>query len=282
MPNDKSNKIIVFQNKKIRRIWYQNQWYFSVIDIVFALTESENPRNYWNMIKNRELKTSGIELYTKCVRLKLRSADGKMRKTDCANTESLLRLIQSIPSKKAEPFKRWLAKVGYERIQEIENPELAQKRIKEYYRTKGYSDKWIEKRMRGIVVRDELTEEWDKRGARVGRDYSILTSEISKATFGLTPTEYKELESLNRENLRDHMDDMELILTMFGEAATTRLHQDRDSQGFRKLRKDAMVGGNVAGIARNSFEEQLGKSIITDENYLSESEISKRKKQLNR
>ncbi len=214
--------------------------------------------------------------------MKLPAPDGKIRPTDCANTESIFRIIQSIPSKKAEPFKRWFAKVGYERVREIENPELAHARIIEHYRAKGYSDEWIDKRVRGIAVRDELTCEWERRGARAGKDYSILTSEISKATFGLTPSQYKELKNIGRESLRDHMDDMELILTMFGEAATSRLHRERDSEGVPKLKTDARNGGNVAGVARRSFEDQLGKSIVTDENYLNEAERSKRRKHLTR
>lgn len=280
MHENATEKIIEFQNNKIRRKWHKGEWYFSVVDIIGVLTGSPNPRNYWNMMKRRELINSGIQLYTICVRLKILSLDGKMRSTDCATTENIFRLIQSISSKKAEPFKRWLAKVGYERVQETRNPELAQKRVIEEYRLQGYSDQWIEKRIRGVAVRDELTREWEQRGAKSGIDYSILTSEISKATFGLTPKEYKNLKCLERENLRDHMDDIELILTMFGEVATTRLHRERDSDGVPKLRTDARDGGNVAGIARKSFEDQLGKSIVTDENYLNEPERSKRRKQL--
>lgn len=202
----KEDKIVVFQSKKIRRTWHEGDWYFSVVDIVGALTESPNPRRYWSGLKTN-LEDEGFELYANTVQLKLESADGKFYNTDCANTESIFRIIQSVPSKKAEPFKRWLAKVGYQRVQEIENPELAQKRMKEIYRTKGYSDDWIEKRMRGIAVRDELTDEWDSRGVKEDRGYSILTAEISKAAFGLTPSQYLEFEGLKRENLRDHMEE---------------------------------------------------------------------------
>jgi len=274
------DKMIVFQNKGIRRTYYEDEWYFSVIDIVGALTDSDNPRNYWNMMKRREVKSSGIELYTICVRLKLQSSDGKYYNTDCVNTENAFRLIQSIPSKKAEPFKRWLARVGYQRVQEIEDPELTQKRMKEVYRAKGYSDEWIEKRIRGIAIRDELTGEWGLRGVKAGRGYSILTSEISKAAFGMTPTDLKKFKGLDRENLRDHMDDMELILTMLGEATTTRLHRNRESKEFNDLKIDAKDGGEIAGSARRNIERKLGKGVISHENYLEEPEKRKRKKQL--
>ena len=193
---NENNALVVFQDKKIRRILHNDKWFFSVVDVVAALTDSSNARNYWNMLKKREAE-HGVELSTICVQLKLKSSDGKFYVTDCANTESMFRIIQSIPSKKAEPFKRWLAKVGYDRVQEIENPELAQKRMKELYKSKGYSEDWVEKRVRGIAIRDELTDEWDKRGIKTKREYSILTAEISKATFGLTPGEYQKLKGLN-------------------------------------------------------------------------------------
>lgn len=207
---ENKNALVVFQDKKIRRTWHNNEWYFSVVDVVGALAESDNPRNYWNMLKVRELE-HGIELYTNCVQLKLLSTDGKHYFTDCANTKGMFRIIQSIPSKNAEPFKLWLAEVGYERIQEIENPELAQSRMKELYRAKGYSDDWIEKRVRGIAVRDELTDEWKKRGVDENKNFAILTAEISQATFGMTPSEYQKFKGLKKENLRDHMNDLELI-----------------------------------------------------------------------
>jgi len=210
---DKENKIIVFENRKIRRLWHDGEWYFSVVDIIVALTASSNPRNYWNMLKKMEAE-HGIELSTFCVQLKLEAPDRKLRETDCANTESLFRIIQSIPSKKAEPFKRWLAKVGYERIREIENPELAQERMKELYKKKGYSGDWIEKRVRGIAVRQELTDEWKQRGMTKSLAFAILTNEISEATFGKTVEEYRHFKGLERENLRDHMDNLEIIFTM--------------------------------------------------------------------
>lgn len=228
---DSKDALVVFEGTKIRRKWHDEQWYFSVVDVVSILTDSSIPRRYWSDLKIN-LEKEGFELYDKIVQLKLPSTDGKKYETDCANTESIFRIIQSIPSKKAEPFKRWLAKVGYERMQEIEDPELAQIRMKETYKLKGYSDEWIEKRVRGIAIRDELTNEWNKRGVKSRKDYSILTSEISRAAFGLTPAEYKNLKGLKNENLRDHMDDIELILTMLGEATTTRFTRDRDSPGI--------------------------------------------------
>jgi len=185
--------MIVFGAHHIRRVWHEEQWFFSVVDIIGALTDSENPRNYWNMMKARELKQSQIQLSTFCVQLELASADGKSYQTDCVNTEAAFRIIQSVPSPKAEPFKRWLAEVGYQRVQEIENPELAQERMRTLYQQKGYPDDWIAKRVRGIAIRDELTGEWQQRGITDQRDFAILPAEISKATFGLTPTEYKNL-----------------------------------------------------------------------------------------
>lgn len=274
---NENNALVAFQDKKIRRIWHNDEWYFSVVDVVVALTDSSNPRNYWNMLKKREAE-HGVELSTICVQLKLKSTDGKFYATDCANTESMFRIIQSIPSKKAEPFKRWLAKVGYDRVQEIENPELAQKRMKELYKAKGYSEDWIEKRVRGIAIRDELTDEWGKRGVKTKKEYSILTAEISKATFGLTPSEYKRFKGLKRENLRDHMDDLELIFTMLGDASTTKIARKKDALGFDENKDAAKGGGTVAGVARKELEKRSGERVVTSENYLREMESAKRKK----
>ena len=243
LPDDSQGKMIVFGAKRIRRIWHQEQWYFSIVDIIAALTDSDNPRNYWSMLKARELQQSEAQLSTLCVQLKLTSSDGKFYKTDCVNTEAAFRIIQSIPSPKAEPFKRWLATVGYERVQEIENPELAQQRMRALYKEKGYPDDWIEKRVRGIAVRDALTGEWQKRGIQDQKAFAILTPEISKATFGLTPADYKQLKGLKRENLRDHMTDLELIFTMLGEAATTEIARNKDAQGFVPNRQAAREGG---------------------------------------
>jgi DNA-damage-inducible protein D len=277
MTNDDSDKsLAVFEGKKIRRVWHDDEWFFSVVDVVEALTDSSDAKDYWYRLKRRELESSGIELSTFCRQLKLPSSDGKYYETDCANTQNMFRIIQSIPSPKAEPFKLWLAKVGYERIQEIQDPELAQKRMKELYRAKGYSEEWIEKRVRGIAVRDELTFEWIKRGVKREKDFAILTSEISKATFDMNPSEYKKFKGLTNQNLRDHMDDIELILTMLGEATTTRFTKHRDSKEFPELRKDAKDGGDVAGDTRKNIENKLGKSIISPENYLEAPEKRKR------
>jgi len=263
-----TTKIVLFKNKQVRKTLYQNEWHFSVVDIIEALTDSANPKVYWGAMKVRVKNEDGIQLSTICKQLKLPSSDGKKYETDCVNTEDAFRIVQSIPSPKAEPFKRWLAKVGYERVQEIENPELATKRTRMLYKLKGYSEDWIEKRMRGIVIREELTDEWQKRGAREERDYEILTAEISKATFGVTPSQYKKLKGLKRENLRDHMDDFELIFNMLGERATTEIHRTEDSKGVAKLKRDATRGGNVAGGAREKLEKELGRSVVTKKNFL--------------
>jgi len=271
----KTSKIAIFKSKKIRRVIYQNEWWFSVIDVVGALADSVNPRDYWFKMKIRVKSEDGIELSTICRQLKLEAPDGKMRETDCANTEGVFRIIESIPSPKAEPFKRWLAKVGYERIQEIENPELASRRARMLYKLKGYSEGWIENRMRGIVIREELTDEWQKRGVQIQKDYEILTAEISKATFGVTPSEYKDLKRLKRQNLRDHMDDLELIFTMLGERATTEIHRNENSKGVPKLKSDAKAGGDIAGGARKKLEKRLGRSVVSKKNYLREKEDKK-------
>jgi DNA-damage-inducible protein D len=273
---DSNEALVVFEGTKIRRTWHEEQWYFSVVDVVRVLTESADPKDYWYRLKKREAESSDIELSTFCRQLKLPSADGKKYETDCANTESMFRIIQSIPSPKAEPFKRWLAKVGYERVQEIEDPELAQKRMKELYKLKGYSDDWVEKRVRGIAIRDELTDEWDKRGIRTKNEYSILTAEISKATFGLTPGEYKKVKGLKQQNLRDHMNDLELIFTMLGEASTTKIARNKDAIGFDENKDAAKEGGTVAGIAREELERRSGEKVVSKENYLNEPEIKKK------
>lgn len=262
----------LFQDKSIRSHWdeQEEQWYFSVIDVVDALTDSANPRDYWFKIKKRE-KIAGIELSTICRQLKLQAPDGKMRETDCANVKGLFRIIQSIPSPKAEPFKLWLSQVGYDRLLEIENPELAQERMKELYQQKGYPKDWIDKRLRGIAIRQNLTDEWQTRGIKEERDYAILTAEISKATFGMTPSEYKELKGLEKkkQNLRDHMTDLELIFTMLGERVTTEISANEKPDTFEKNKKVAKRGGSVAGVARKETEKELGRSIISDQNFLS-------------
>ena len=272
---DSQNAIAVFEGKNIRKTWHNNEWWFSVVDIVEVLTESGRARKYWSDIKS-DLLEEGSEVSAKIGQLKLIAEDGKLRETDCINTEGAFRIIQSITSPKAEPFKLWLAKVGYERVQEIENPELAQQRMKEIYRQKGYSEEWIEKRVRGIVVRQELTDEWKKRDVKDDVDFAILTNEITKATFDKNVEEYKKFKGLKKENLRDHMDDMELILTMLGEASTTRLTRERNSEKFNELKEDAKDGGEVAGSARKNIEIKLGKSVLKKDNYLQKPEKQKR------
>ncbi|MDD5055295.1 MAG: Bro-N domain-containing protein [Candidatus Peribacteraceae bacterium] len=228
-----TTKIALFKGRQIRRKLHHGAWWFSIVDVIAALTESTNPNDYWYKMKIRVQNEDGFEPSTVCRQLKLEAPDGKMRETDCANTEGIFRIVQSIPSPKAEPFKRWLAKVGYERVQEIENPELATRRTRMLYKLKGYSDDWIGKRMRGIAIREELTGEWKNRGAAARRDYEILTAEISKATFGVTPHDYKKLKGLKREHLRDHMDDLELIFTMLGERGRRRFTEPKIREACR-------------------------------------------------
>lgn len=271
---DTLNKIAIFRGKKIRKIIFQNEWYFSIVDIVGALADSKNPTDYLKKLRKRDASL-GIYMGTNCPQVEMITDTNKKRITLAGNTEQVFRIIQSIPSPKAEPFKMWLAKVGYERVLEIEDPELATKRTKALYKAKGYPDSWIEKRMRGIVIREELTKEWQQRGVKQNRDYEILTSEISKATFGVTPKEYKNLKGLERENLRDHMDDFELIFTMLGERSTTEIHRVENSHGVPKLKKDANRGGRVAGIARSELEKEIGRTVVTGDNFLSKSKKTK-------
>ncbi len=267
MEEPQNQQIALFKGKEIRKILHKNEWWFSILDVVAVLAETPSPKTYWSKMKDRDKEIS--QPFPFWEQLKLVAEDGKMRETDCADTEGIFRIIQSIPSPKAEPFKRWLAKVGYERVQEIENPELATKRTRMLYKLKGYSEDWIEKRMRGIAIREELTDEWEKRGAKEKKDYEILTAEISKATFGITPSQYKKLKGLKRENLRDHMDDFELIFNMLGERSTTEIHRNENSIGVKKLKNDAYRGGKVAGNARKELEKELGRSITTKNNFLS-------------
>lgn len=262
-----TTQIALFKGKQVRKTLHNGEWWFSVVDVCGVLTDSPDAGAYWRKLKQR-LAEEGNEVVTFCHGLKLPAPDAKMRETDCANTEGIFRIIQSIPSPKAEPFKRWLARVGYERVQEIEDPELATKRTRVLYKLKGYSDGWIEKRMRGIAIREELTDEWQKRGAQEQKDYEILTAEISQATFGVTPDEYKKLKGLTRQNLRDHMDDFELIFTMLGERSTTEIHSTKDSRGLPALKDDARIGGHVAAVARKELEKQLGRTVVSRRNYL--------------
>ncbi len=279
---DKKTKI--FAGKKIRTYWNEEKekWYFSVIDVIEILTESPRPRKYWADLKAK-LITEGSELSDKIGQLKMIAEDGKLRETDVGDTEQILRLIQSIPSKKAEPFKLWLAKVGSERIDEIKNPELAQERMKTIYEKKGYSKEWIDKRLRGIAVRQDLTDEWKKRGIEEQIDFAILTNEISKATFGKTVEEYKKFKNLKDENLRDHMTDLELIFNMLGEASTAEIERVQNPQEFHEHISVSRKGGEIAKNAREELEEETGESVIVNENYLTEEErIAKEKRKKKR
>lgn len=264
------NKLITFQNQRIRRIWHEDQWWFSVVDVVAVLTESRDAGAYWRKLKQRLKIDEGSEVVTNCHALKLEAPDGKKYATDCANTETMFRIIQSIPSKNAEPFKRWLAKVGYERIQEIEDPELAQERMKNIYEQKGYSKDWIDKRLRGIAIRQNLTDEWKERGVEHEKDFAILTAEISRATFGMAPSEYKKHKSLTKsnQNLRDHMTDFELIFTMLGEKVTTEISKQEEPDSFDKNKQVAKRGGDVAKNARINTEKELGRSVISKDNFI--------------
>ena len=265
------SNIKLFQDKKIRSACNEEeeQWYFSVVDVVEALTDSVNPTDYLKKIRKRD-EALGSFLGTNCPQVEMLTETGKKRKTLAANVKGLLRIIQSIPSPKAEPFKQWLATVGYERMLEIENPELAQERMKELYEKKGYPKDWSDKRLRGMAIRQNLTDEWKRRGITAEQDYAILTAEISKATFGMTPSEYKEFKGLTKknQNLRDHMDDLELIFTMLGERVTTEISQKEDPETFEESRQIAKRGGNVAGVARKETEKELGRSVSNPNNYL--------------
>lgn len=265
--NNEHPKIAIFQKREIRKQLHGGEWWFSVVDVIAALTESVNARDYWFKMKLRVKSDDGFELSTLCRQLKMESSDGKKYATDCANTEGIFRIVQSIPSKKAEPFKRWLAKVGYERVQEIENPELAHKRMKMLYRLKGYDEEWIGRRSQGMSVRHELTDEWKKRGVDSERDFAILTSEISKATFGVTPSEHKKLKGVKRENLRDHMSMMELLFTQLGEAATTEIARTDDVNGMTGNMHAARRGGAIAGTARAQLERETGRKIVTPKKH---------------
>ena len=275
------NNLTLFEEKQVRRVWSEGAWWFVIADVVAALTDSVNPASYLKDMRRRDLALNelfkGGGQFAPPLALPFETAGG-VQKILCWHAEGLFRLIQSIPSPKAEPFKRWLAKVAYERLQEIENPELASQRMREVYRLKGYSDAWIEKRMRGIAVRDELTDEWQKRGVREQTEYAILTAEISKASFGMTPNEYRTHKSLvkGNDNLRDHMSDLELIFTMLGEASTTEIARNTDAQGFTENKRAARSGGRIAGNARKELEAKSGRKVATEENYKLTTEKQKR------
>lgn len=278
--SEEQNKLIVFQEKEIRRVWHNEEWWFSVIDIIEVISESNRPRKYWSDLKKKLENEGYSEVSEKIGQLKMKAPDGKMRKTDAANTETMFRIIQSIPSPKAEPFKRWLAKVGQERIQEIENPELAAERARQYYRDLGYSEDWIAKRLQSIEIRGKLTDEWKTRGVKEGMEYSILTAEISNATFGMKPSEYRAYKGLKRENLRDHMTDLELIFTMLGETATRDEAVAKDAQGFDENKDAAVEGGTAANEALEAFEKRTGREVITDKNFKNQIAEAKKQKKL--
>lgn len=267
MSTEKDSRVALFEGRQIRKAFHEGEWWFSIIDVVEVLVGGGRPRKYWNDLKKKLLQEGYDQLSEKIGQLKMQSSDGKFYATDCASTETLFRIIQSIPSPKVEPLKRWLARVGKERIDEIENPELAMARMQELYEKKGYPKEWIDKRLRGIAVRQDLTDEWRNRGAQTTLEYALLTNEIMQGAFGLKVDEYKQVKDLERENLRDHMTDIELILTMLAEATTTELHRDRDSQGVAPLKKDAQDGGAVAGRTRKDIEAQTGKPVISGGNF---------------
>jgi DNA-damage-inducible protein D len=268
----KENSLIVFQDKKIRRKWHNDEWYFSVVDVVGVLTESSRGRKYWSDLKLKLKNEEDFEVSDNIGQLKLQSSDGKCYATDCANLETIFRIIQSIPSPNANKFKLWLARVGYERIEEIENPELAQNRAKDYYELKGYPKDWIDKRIRGIAIRQELTDEWKQRGVEENKEFAILTNEISKATFGIPIKKHKQIKGLEpkfkNQNLREHMNDLELIFSMLGEKLTTETTRKKDAQGFVENKGAAQKGGKVAGRARKDAEKSLGIKVVNKDNYL--------------
>jgi hypothetical protein len=265
------SEIKLFQDKRIRSAWNEEeeQWYFSIEDVVAALTDSADPKQYVKRMKQRDEQLH-VNWGTICTQVEMQANDGKQRKIMAANLKSLFRIIQSVPSPKAEPFKQWLAQVGYDRILEIENPELAQDRMKCLYEQKGYPKDWIDKRLRGMAVRQNLTDEWKRCGITEEREYAILTAEISKATFGITPSQYKDLKGLSgtNQNLRDHMDDLELIFTMLGERVTTEISQREDPESFEQSQSVAKRGGAVAGVARKETEKELGRSVVSSSNFL--------------
>lgn len=276
---DEQNKILVFQEKQIRRVWHKDEWWFSVADVVETLSDTKNVRQYIKKMRSRDPELNR-NWGTICTPLQMVAKDGKNRKVNAANTEGVFRIIQSIPSPKAEPFKQWLAKVGYERVQEIENPELAAKRAREYYKALGYDEKWIETRLQSIQVRGQLTDEWKDRDVKEGLEYAILTAEISRATFGLAPFEYKNLKDLKRENLRDHMTNLELIFTMLGEEQTRQETISDDAQGFEENKRAAIKGGTAAGKALDAFEEETGNKVVSSQNYKKQIEDAKKNKKL--
>ncbi|MFA7400430.1 MAG: Bro-N domain-containing protein [Sideroxydans sp.] len=269
-PDLPENHLVVFQEKAIRRTWHNEEWWFAIVDVVSVLTDSVQPEGYVKDLRRRDKELAkGWGQIATPLRVE---TEGGVQRVNCANTEGLFRIIQSIPSPKAEPFKRWLAQVGYERVMEIENPELASARARELYQAKGYTQAWIEKRLRSIAIRGELTDEWKQRGVQEGKEYSILTAEIARATFGVTPDAHSKLKGLNKvktgNNLRDHMTDLELIFTMLGEAGTTEIARSKDAQGFVDNQQAAKEGGTIAGNARKALEDKSGKRVVSQQNHL--------------
>ena len=276
---NKNNKLVIFESKQIRRVWHKGEWFFSVVDIVEVLAESMDPKQYLKKLRSRDEELN-LKWGTICTPVEMFGKDNKKRKINATNLKGAFRLIQSIPSKKAEPFKMWLAQVGKDRIDEIENPELAQERIKQIYEQKGYPKNWIDKRLRGMAIRQNLTDEWKERGIKIQSDFAILTAEISKACFGMTPSEYKKLKNIpskSKANLRDNMTDLELIFTMLGERVTTEISQEEKPDTFTKNKKVAKRGGGVAGKARKNAEKEIGKSVILKNNYLDNKKLKKLK-----
>lgn len=259
-------QLILFQEKHIRRVWHEERWHFAVVDVIEALSGSPKPRQYWTKIKKKLAEES--QLYPNWLQLKIEAADGKKYLTEVADSEQLFRIIMAVPSPRAEPFKLWLARVGKERMDEIDNPELAAERARTLYKAKGYPDDWIDARLRSIETRQQLTDEWKGRGVQEGIEYSILTAEISRATFGMAPKEYRDFKGLRRENLRDHMTDIELIFTMLGEAQTKIEAREMDAQGFIENREAAILGGTAAGGALETFEQRTGRKVSTPDNFL--------------
>ena len=270
MSNDKALVQLQFEGYRIRRILDEEtqEWWYAVVDVIEALTNSLKPRDYWYRMKKRVAENEGLELSTICRQFKLKAPNSRFYDTDCATVEGMLRIIQSIPSPKAEPFKQWLAEVGSERLEEFDNPELAAERLRQIYQVKGYSDDWIDRRLQSIVTRNELTDEWQNRGVEAGREVAILTAEIAKATFGMTPAEHKKLKKLKRENLRDHMTGLELAFTILGEAATTEITRQENAQGFDRNQVAARKGGRIAGNARRELEAETGRPVVSPTNYL--------------
>ena len=275
---EQNNKIALFQEKEVRRVWHDEQWYFSVIDIIEVLTDGTSPKTYWDKLKSREFgQTPPI-----WGSLKMKAKDGRMRFTDCAHTEGIFRIIMSVPSPKAEPFKLWLAQVGRERMEEIENPEIGFERLRQIYRAKGYSEDWIGVRIESIDIRKKLTDEWKGRGVKEGLEYSILTAEISKATFGMTPAEYQKFKNLDRQNLRDHMTDLELIFTMLSETSTKLSARENDAQGFGENKSAAKEGGEAARAALKNYEKKSNRRVVTNDNFLKQIEEAAQKAKLDK